>query len=134
MPTRGVLKALDLIGHARPGFVVCPVDLPRRALGRHRREEALTAALSQTLSERAYRTSEALVRDQPLELVAGVLAAASGVMQQRVGFAGPLDRHHLSIGDERHPCRLGAARKRHATGHNPLSLFEARPSGFSSDR
>ena len=47
-----------------------------------------------------------MVGHQPLELFAAVLAAAIGVMQQRIGLAASPDRHHQSVGDElcRHPC------------------------------
>jgi len=37
---------------------------------------------------------------QPAELLARVLAAAIGVMQQRVGLAASPDRYHERIGDE----------------------------------
>ena len=47
-----------------------------------------------------HRADDAVVGHQPLELLAGVLAAAIGVMQQRIGFASSPDRHHQSIGDE----------------------------------
>jgi len=47
-----------------------------------------------------------VIGHQPLELLAAVLAAAIGVVQQRIGFAPPPDRHHQSIRDElrRHRC------------------------------
>jgi hypothetical protein len=51
-----------------------------------------------------------VIRHQPLELFAAVLAAAVGVMQQRVGLPPPPDRHHQCVGDE-----LG----RHAGAHRP---------------
>ena len=37
---------------------------------------------------------------QLLELLAAVLAAAIGVVQQRIGLASSPDRHHQGIGDE----------------------------------
>jgi hypothetical protein len=47
-----------------------------------------------------------MVGHEPLELLAGVLAAAIGVMQQRIGLAASPDRHHQGIGNElrRHRC------------------------------
>ena len=47
-----------------------------------------------------------MIGHQPLELLAGVLAAAIGMMQQRVRFAPSPDRHHQGVGDElrRHRC------------------------------
>ena len=41
-----------------------------------------------------------MIGDEALELLAAVLAAAIGVMQQRIGFAPSPDRHHECIGDE----------------------------------
>ena len=41
-----------------------------------------------------------MICHQPLELLAAVLAAAVGVMQQRIGFAPSPDGHHQSTGDE----------------------------------
>ena len=51
-----------------------------------------------------------MIGHQPLELLAGVLAAAIGVMQQRIGLAAPPDRHHQGIGDEL---------RRHRGAHRP---------------
>jgi hypothetical protein len=39
-----------------------------------------------------------VIGHQPLELIAVVLAAAIGVMQQRIELAAPPDRHHQGIG------------------------------------
>jgi len=50
-----------------------------------------------------------VIGQQLLELFAGVLAAAIGMMQQRVRLAATPDRHHQGIGDQL--CRhLGAHR------------------------
>ena len=51
-----------------------------------------------------------MIGQQLLELLAGVLAAAIGMMQQRIGLAAAPDRHHQGIGDE-----LG----RHLRAHRP---------------
>jgi hypothetical protein len=47
-----------------------------------------------------------VIGHQPLELLAGVLATAIGMMQQSIWFAASPDRHHQGIGDElgRHRC------------------------------
>src|SRR5450830_1785288 len=55
---------------------------------------------------------DAVIGHQPLELLAGVLAATIGVMQQRVGFAPAPDRHHQRVSDE-----LG----RHCSTHRPAN-------------
>jgi hypothetical protein len=41
-----------------------------------------------------------VIGHQLLELLAGVLAATVGMMQQRIGFTPSPDRHHQGIGDE----------------------------------
>jgi hypothetical protein len=41
-----------------------------------------------------------MIGHQPLELLATVLAAAVGVVHQRIGLAAPPDRHHQRIRDE----------------------------------
>jgi len=51
-----------------------------------------------------------VIGHQPLERLAGVLAAAIGVVQQRVGLAPSPDRHHQRIGDEL---------RRHRRAHRP---------------
>ena len=48
----------------------------------------------------AHRAGDAAVGHQPLELLAGILAALIGVMQQGIGLAAPPDRHDQCIGDE----------------------------------
>jgi len=53
-----------------------------------------------------------VIGHQPLELLAGVLAAAIGVMQQRIGLASAPDRHDQRIGDE-----LSRHRRAHRPSH-----------------
>ena len=53
-----------------------------------------------------------VIGHQPLELFAGVLAAAIGMMQQRVRLAPSPDRHHQGVSDE-----LG----RHRRVHRPAN-------------
>ena len=42
-----------------------------------------------------------VIGHQPLELIAGVLAASSGVMDERIGLATPPDRHHQASSEDR---------------------------------
>jgi hypothetical protein len=68
------------------------------------------------------------VQHQLLELLTGVLAAAIGVMQQRVGLASSPDCHHQRIGDE-----LG----RHRSAHRPAHYTPGAAAGradYSSER
>ena len=55
-----------------------------------------------------------MIGHQALELLAGVLAAAIGVMQQGVGLAASPDRHHQRIGHELRG-HLGLHRPAHHT-------------------
>jgi hypothetical protein len=57
-----------------------------------------------------HRAGDAVIGHQPPELIAGVLAATIGVMDERIGLSSPPDRHHQGIGDE-----LG----RHVRTHRP---------------
>jgi hypothetical protein len=56
------------------------------------------AALSQTLPD--LWSSDDLVGNQPLELLARILAALIGMMQQTVGLASPPDCHDERVDDE----------------------------------
>jgi len=58
----------------------------------------------------AHAAGDAVVGQQPLELLAGILAALVRVMQQRLGFATTPHRHYQSICDEL---------RRHAATHRP---------------
>jgi len=51
----------------------------------------------------AHRADSAVIGHQLLELLAGVPAAAIGVMQQRVGLTAAPDCHHQRVDQE--PCR-----------------------------
>ena len=106
MPAFRIIEALDVIEHIGLGFVPRPIGLARRSLGLQRGEEALHRRIVPDVARAAHRADDAVIGHQALELLAGVLAAAIGVMQQRIGFAPPPDRHHQGIGDElrRHPC------------------------------
>ena len=55
-----------------------------------------------------------MIGHQALELLAGVLAATIGVMQQRIGLAASPDRHHQGIGN-----KLGGHRGAHRPAHHP---------------
>ena len=57
-------------------------------------------ALRVRSSGTAHRTDDAVIGHQLLELLAGLLAAAVGMMQQRIGFTPSPDRHHQGMGDE----------------------------------
>src|SRR5438046_7694002 len=72
-----------------------PVRFAPCALGLQRREEAIQRGIVPDVARTAHRTDDAVIGHQLLELLAGVLAATVGMMQQRIGFTPSPDRHHL---------------------------------------
>ena len=95
-----VVEPLDVIEHVGPGGVSGSVDLAADAFGLKRREEALHCGVVPDIAGPAHRAVDAIVGHQPLELLAGVLAAAIGVMQKGVGLASPPDRHQQRVRDK----------------------------------
>ena len=110
MPPPGIIKALDVIEHVGFCVISCAVRGPRRALGLQRGEEAFHRRVVPTVAGAAHATREALVRQEPLERLADVLAAPIGVMQHGLGLAPPPHRHHQRIGDQL---------RRHRRTHGP---------------
>ena len=84
--------------HVSLGFVTCPIRFACRALGLQRREEAFHCCVIPDVTRTTHRADDAVIGHQLLELLAGVLAAAIRVMQQRIGLASPPDRHHQGVG------------------------------------
>ena len=110
MPASRVVEAFDVVEHIGPGLIPRPISLAVDAFGLQRREEALHRRIVPDVARAAHRADDAVVGHQPLELLAGVLAATVRMMQQRVGLASAPDRHDERIGDE-----LG----RHSGAHRP---------------
>ena len=97
---RGIVEALDVIEHVGLGLGSCAVHLRGRAFGLQRGEEALHHRIVPDVARPAHATGDAVVRQEPLERLTGVLAPSIGVMQHGVGRAPPPDRHHQRIGDQ----------------------------------
>src|SRR3977135_1439299 len=76
-----IVEPLDIVEHIRPGLVSGVIDFARGALGLQRREEALHRGVVPHIAGPAHAANDAAVGHQPLELLAGVLAALIGVMQ-----------------------------------------------------
>ena len=108
--TLRIVEAFDVVEHIGSGLVSGSVHSACCSLGFERGEEALHRRVVPDVARPAHRADDTVVRHQPLELFAGVLAATVGMMQQGIGFATPPDRHDQSIGDE-----LG----RHRGTHRP---------------
>jgi hypothetical protein len=109
VPAFRIIEAFNIVEHIGLGFVARPIGFARRAFGLQRGEEALHRCIVPDIAGAAHGADDAMIGHQLLELLAGVLAATVGVMQQRVRLASPPDRHHQGIRDEL--CRhLGAHR------------------------
>ena len=106
-------EALDVIEHIDPGRVTCPIHLVAGAFGLQRREEALHRGVVPDVARPAHRTDDTVVSHQPLELIAGVLASAIGVMQQRSGLP---RRRSPSLG---HPSRAARSSRHSSTSPPP---------------
>jgi hypothetical protein len=92
VPSFGIVEALDVVEHLRPASL--------RAL------RVLLAVRSVLGDEKKLSIAERLIEQvtphQALEysagILAGVLASAIGVIQERIGLASPPDRHHQPVG------------------------------------
>ena len=95
------IKFYFMIGHptqtlddVQAGLVAGAIDLVPDPLGLQRREEALHRRIVPAVSRAAHRACDRMIGHQPLEALAGILAALIGVVQQRLGPAATPDRHH----------------------------------------
>jgi hypothetical protein len=94
---------MALVEHIGLGIVPRPIGFACGALGLQRREEALHRCIVTAMTRPAHRAGDAMIGHQPLELLAGVLAATIRVVQQRAGISAPPDCHHQGISDELPP-------------------------------
>src|SRR5262249_52460080 len=106
-----VVETLDIVKHICLCLIARPVRFVTGALGLQRREEALHRGVVPHIARSAHRTDDAAVGQQPLELLARVLAAAIRVMQQRI----ELRRRHQ-------PRRQPPAKIRKPTGTATFTL------------
>jgi hypothetical protein len=109
----GIVEALDVIEHVSFGFVTRAIGFALGSFGLQRGEEALhRRRVVPHVARPAHAADHAMIDQQALELLAGVLAALVGMMQQGVRFAATPDRHDQGIGDKL--CR-------HARAHRPAN-------------
>ena len=96
----GIIEALDVIEHVRFGLVSRAVRLVRRPFGLERGEEVLHRGIVPDVVGPAHATDHAVVGQEPLEGLTGVLATPIGVVQYGLGLASPPDGQHECIGDQ----------------------------------
>lgn len=82
MPASRIVEALDVVEHVGPRGISRPVDLGCRALGLECREEAFHRGVVPDVARARQRADDAMLGHQPLAMLARILAAAIGVMQQ----------------------------------------------------
>lgn len=110
VPACGIVEAFDVIEHVLSRVVARVIGFACDPFGLQRGEEALHRSVVPDVAGPAHRAGDAIVDHQPLELLAGILAALVRVMQQRIGLATAPDRHDQRIGDEL---------RRHRVAHRP---------------
>src|SRR5271168_3515388 len=84
VPAFRIIEAFNVVEHIGLGVVARPIGFARRAFGLQRGEEALHRRIVPDIAGAAHGADDAMIGHQLLELLAGVLAATVGVMQQRV--------------------------------------------------
>ena len=100
VPPPGIIEALDVIKHVGFRLVTRAVHFVRRAFSFQRGEEALHRGIVPAVAGSAHATGHAMVSQQPLEGLTGVLAPPIRVMQDRLRLAAPPDRHHEGVRDQ----------------------------------
>ena len=100
MPASRIVEPLNVIEHVGACCVPRPVDLPRRPLGLERREEAFHCLIIPDVAGARQAAHDAVLDHQALALLARILRAAIGMMQQLAGASPPPQRHHQRIADQ----------------------------------
>jgi hypothetical protein len=83
VPTLGIVEALDVVEHVGLSLIARSIYLSCSSFGLERREEAFHRRIVPDVARPAHRAGDAVIGHQALELLAGVLTAAIGVMQSR---------------------------------------------------
>ena len=81
MPTPGVVEPLNVVKDIRPGFVPILVPGAKHSFDLQRREEALHRRIVPALSAPAHTAGDALIDQQALEVLAGVLGVFNRSLQ-----------------------------------------------------
>jgi hypothetical protein len=95
-----IVEPLDIVEHVCSGLVPGTIIFPRGSLGLQRREEALHRRVVPDIAGSAHAANDAAVGHPPLELLAGVLGALIGVMQQGFRLTAAPDHHQQGVGDQ----------------------------------
>src|SRR6185312_9917256 len=85
MSPRRVVEALDVVEDIRPCFFSSPVDLASGSLGFQAAKEALHCRVVPNFTGPAHAASNALLSQETLEVLTGVLGGFNRSSQHRVG-------------------------------------------------
>lgn len=97
MPAPRIVEPFHVIEHIGPRLVPRGVPSAARPFRLQRREEALHGGVVPAVAAPAHATDNAVVAQQALEVLAGVLAALVRVVQQLVRPAAPPQRHQQGV-------------------------------------
>ena len=78
---RRIVEALDIVEHIGPCLIPRPVGFSRDAFGFQRREEAFHRSIVPAVAGPAHRAGDAIVRQQQLEVLAGILGGFNRSLQ-----------------------------------------------------
>lgn len=110
MPAPRIVEPFHVIEHIGPRLVPRGVVFSARPFSLQRGEEALHGGVVPAVAAPAHAADNAVVAQQALEVLAGVLAALVRVVQQLVGLAAPPQRHQQGVADQL---------RRHRAAHRP---------------
>ena len=109
-----VVEKFNVVEHVGAGLIAGSVDLACRAFGFQRREEACHGGIVPDVPRAAHAAGDTVIGHELLKLLAGLLAALVGMVQQGIWLATAPDRHHERVGDQ-----LGGHRSAHRPAHHP---------------
>ena len=96
MASPRIVETLDIVKHVCPRLIARDVPCTVRALEFQRGEEALHCGIVPAVASAAHAAGNSLIGEQALEVLARVLAALVGMMQQRDRDARSPSSAHLS--------------------------------------
>lgn len=116
-PPLRIVKPLDVVEDICARLAACPIGFSPDPFGFQRKEEALHRSVVPDISGSAHRACDALISNQPLERLAGVLAALVRVVQKFFRSAPAPDRHDQGVCDhlEGHLIAHGPTTRRENT-------------------
>src|SRR6185312_3708758 len=97
MSPRRVVEALDVVEDIRPCFFTSPVDLASGSLGFQAAKEALHCRVVPNFTGPAHAASNALLSQETLEVLTGVLTTLIRMVQQLRRAPTTPDGHHQRV-------------------------------------